>query len=253
MYSTIRFVIRFIFCGKQWFNRFEPRGQCLGSSMVRLVDIISHHLTCGSLTARTETHAQGQNIFYPGDCTKKVYFLVSGVVKLSRLLESGQEMTLAFLGQDSVFGVLPLITQQPSNRLYYAEAFTKVEVMSLVPDMVATMMREDPELPIALMQSLSSRILYTERMIEIRAYQKTASKLVHFLLILCDDFGHPGCNGITIELKITHQAIAETIGSTRTTVHRLLKEFKERKFISIHKRKITVHNPSSLGKQYQIF
>jgi CRP-like cAMP-binding protein len=76
------------------------------------------------------------------------------------------------------------------------------------------------------------------------------SRLVSFLLILCRDFGVPCADGITIDLKLSHQAIAEAIGSTRVTVTRLLGDLREKKMISIHKKKITVHKPVSLSRQF---
>jgi CRP/FNR family transcriptional regulator len=70
------------------------------------------------------------------------------------------------------------------------------------------------------------------------------------LLILCRDFGVPGPNGVTIDLKLSHQAIAEAIGSTRVTITRLLGELRKKNYISIHKKKITVHDPIQLGHRF---
>jgi len=41
-------------------------------------------------------------------------------------------------------------------------------------------------------------------------------------MVLCRDFGVAGEKGITIDLRLSHQAIAEAIGSTRVTITRLL-------------------------------
>jgi CRP-like cAMP-binding protein len=53
-----------------------------------------------------------------------------------------------------------------------------------------------------------------------------------------------------IDLKLSHQAIAEAIGSTRVTVTRLLGDLRQDKLISIHKKKITVYNPIALSQQF---
>jgi CRP-like cAMP-binding protein len=67
---------------------------------------------------------------------------------------------------------------------------------------------------------------------------------------LCRDFGTGGTTGVTIDLKLSHQAIAEAIGSTRVTVTRLLGDLRQENMISITKKKITVHNPSTLSQQF---
>jgi CRP-like cAMP-binding protein len=103
-----------------------------------------------------------------------------------------------------------------------------------------------------MLKGLSTRILQTEMMIETLAHRDMGSRLASFLLILCRDFGVPSANGITIDLKLSHQAIAEAIGSTRVTVTRLLGDLRDNNnpTISIQKKKITVHNPVALSQQF---
>jgi len=204
----------------------------------------------GNFPSVVESFERGKTIFFPGDPAERVYFLLKGAVKLSRVYEAGEEITVALLRENSVFGVLSLITGHRSDRFYHAVAFTPVELLSVPIEQVEKALREDPELPIILLRGLSSRILQTEMMIETLAHRDMGSRLVSFLLILCRDFGVPSSSGITIDLKLSHQAIAEAIGSTRVTVTRLLGELRDQNMISIHKKKITVHDPVMLGQQF---
>ncbi|MEM9512995.1 MAG: helix-turn-helix domain-containing protein, partial [Cyanobacteria bacterium P01_E01_bin.48] len=89
-----------------------------------------------------------------------------------------------------------------------------------------------------------------EMMIETLAHRDMGSRLVSFLLILCRDFGMPSSTGVTIDLRLSHQEIAEAIGSTRVTITRLLGDLRKHEFISIHKKKITVHDPVQLSRRF---
>jgi CRP/FNR family transcriptional regulator, global nitrogen regulator len=198
----------------------------------------------------TEIFERGKTIFFPGDPAERVYFLSKGAVKLSRVYEAGEEITVALLRENSVFGVLSLITGQKADRFYHAVAFTTVELLSVPIDRVEQAMISNPALPMLMLRGLSARILQTEMMIETLAHRDMGSRLVSFLLILCRDFGVPGGDGVTIDLKLSHQAIAEAIGSTRVTVTRLLGDLRDEKMISIHKKKITVHDPVKLSQQF---
>ncbi|MGA1284730.1 MAG: global nitrogen regulator NtcA [Prochlorothrix sp.] len=198
----------------------------------------------------TETFDRGKTVFFPGDPAERVYFLLKGAVKLSRVYEAGDEITVALLRENSVFGVLSLITGHRSDRFYHAVAFTPVELMSVPIEQMQKTLKENPELAVVMLQGLSSRILQTEMMIETLAHRDMGSRLVSFLLILCRDFGVPSPEGITIDLKLSDQAIAEAIGSTRVTVTRLLGDLREDRMISIQKKKITVHNPVALSQQF---
>ncbi|KPQ37033.1 MAG: global nitrogen regulator NtcA [Phormidesmis priestleyi Ana] len=207
-------------------------------------------LSGGGLPPVVESYDRNKTIFFPGDPAERVYFLTKGAVKLSRVYEAGEEITVALLRENSVFGVLSLLTGDRSDRFYHAVAFTPVELMSLQGDQVSQALRENPELSALMLRGLSSRILQTEMMIETLAHRDMGSRLVSFLLILCRDFGVPGNNGIMVDLKLSHQAIAEAIGSTRVTVTRLLGDLREKDMISIHKKKITVHDPVTLSQQF---
>ncbi len=197
-----------------------------------------------------ESFDRGKTIFFPGDPAERVYFLQKGAVKLSRVYEQGEEITVALLREGSVFGVLSLMTGQKTDRFYHAVAFTPVELLSVPIDQVEKALKENSQLSMWMLKGLSTRILQTEMMIETLAHRDMGSRLVSFLLILCRDFGVTGSTGVTIDLKLSHQAIAEAIGSTRVTVTRLLGDLRQDNMISITKKKITVHNPATLSQQF---
>jgi global nitrogen regulator NtcA len=214
-----------------------------------LADVF-RQLSGGAFPPMVETFERGKTIFFPGDPAERVYFLLKGAVKLSRVYEAGEEITVALLRENSVFGVLSLITGQRADRFYHSVAFTSVELLSVPIEQVEKALKENPDLSMLMLKGLSSRILQTEMMIETLAHRDMGSRLVSFLLILCRDFGVPTADGITIDLKLSHQAIAEAIGSTRVTVTRLLGDLRQDKMISIHKKKITVYNPVALSQQF---
>lgn len=216
----------------------------------RPIAAVFRNIAGGAYPPVIETFERGKTIFFPGDPAERVYILIKGAVKLSRVYEAGDEITVALLRENSVFGVLSLITGHKSDRFYHAVAFTPVELISVPIEQVEKALREDPELSMVMLRGLSSRILQTEMMIETLAHRDMGSRLVSFLLILCRDFGMPSKDGITIDLKLSHQAIAEAIGSTRVTVTRLLGDLRQDQMISIHKKKITVHNPVVLSQQF---
>ena len=56
--------------------------------------------------------------------------------------------------------------------------------------------------------------------------------------------------GITIDLRLSHQAIAEAIGSTRVTITRLLGDLRQSGLVQIDRKKITVLDPIALAKRF---
>jgi len=198
----------------------------------------------------SEMVERGKTIFFPGDPAERVYLLKRGAVRLSRVYESGEEITVALLRENSLFGVLSLLTGQKSDRFYHAIAFTRVDLISAPATSVRQAIEKDARVGLLLLQGLSSRILQTETMIETLTHRDMSSRLVSFLLVLCRDFGMPGTRGITIDLKLSHQAIAEAIGSTRVTITRLLGDLRNDGLVEIDRKRITVFDPLALAKRF---
>ncbi|MCP9849649.1 global nitrogen regulator NtcA [Cyanobium sp. Morenito 9A2] len=197
-----------------------------------------------------ETVERSKTIFFPGDPAERVYLLRRGAVRLSRVYESGEEITVALLRENSLFGVLSLLTGQRSDRFYHAVAFTRVEMVAAPATSVRRAIEADATVGLLMLQGLSSRILQTETMIETLTHRDMSSRLVSFLLVLCRDFGVPGPEGITIDLRLSHQAIAEAIGSTRVTITRLLGDLRNAGLLQIDRKKITVFDPVALAKKF---
>ena len=149
-------IVCFLFFGQRGFTGLVERA---------LVDVF-REMNGGMFPPMTETFERGKTIFFPGDPAERFYFLVKGAVKLSRVYEAGEEITVSLLRENSVFGVLSLITGNRSDRFYHAVAFTPVELLSASIDQVEKALKDDPDLPMVLLRGLSSRILQTEMMIE---------------------------------------------------------------------------------------
>ncbi len=237
------------------FNRYAPKPQD-GTSSIKLTNQPSvtsrtlYEVIRGLDGASTEFVERSKTIFFPGDPAEKVYLIRRGAVRLSRVYESGEEITVALLRENSLFGVLSLLTGHRSDRFYHAVAFTRVEMITAPAASVRNAIESDAGVGLLLLQGLSSRILQTETMIETLTHRDMSSRLVSFLLVLCRDFGVPGDKGITIDLRLSHQAIAEAIGSTRVTITRLLGDLRNSDLVQIDRKKITVFDPVALAKKF---
>ena len=197
----------------------------------------------------TETVDRSKTIFFPGDPAERVYLIRRGAVRLSRVYETGEEITVALLRENSLFGVLSLLTGHRSDRFYHAVAYT-CELVSAPATSLRNAIEQDASVGLLLLQGLSSRVLQTETMIETLTHRDMSSRLASFLLVLCRDFGVPGEKGVTIDLRLSHQAIAEAIGSTRVTITRLLGELKSSSLLAIDRKKITIFDPIALAKRF---
>jgi CRP/FNR family transcriptional regulator len=73
-----------------------------------------------------------------------------------------------------------------------------------------------------------------------------AEKLANLLLTWCTRHGKPSDNGIRVQMLMTHEDISQLIGTSRETVTRLLRDFREKKIVSIRGSALTVHDREAL-------
>ena len=66
---------------------------------------VFRQISGGAFPPIVENFERGKTIFFPGDPAERVYVLIKGAVKLSRVYEAGEEITVALLRENSVFGV----------------------------------------------------------------------------------------------------------------------------------------------------
>ena len=198
-----------------------------------------------------EIYEARKAIFCPGDPAQRIYCLVKGAIKLSKLNES-REITLALLSPNSLVGVLPLITTFNSEQLYQAVALTSVEVLCVPVNQFQLALQEEPELCIFIVEELSKRLLQAQEMIEILVHPNPGFRVVRFLLFLGSNFGVSTTDGIEIELKLTHQMLAQIINSSRVTVTRILGHLRQKQLILVAQKKITIYKPEVLHKMAEI-
>ncbi len=139
----------------------------------------------------------------------------SGVIRTLTWLGNGNVVTLGFWGMGEVLGR----SLSPADPLE-AICLTAVQV-TLLPTEVL------PQITPTLVQQLHQ----FQSLLQILHRRPVEVALWELLVWLSHKFGQAVERGQLIEFHLTHQEIAETIGTTRVTVTRLLKEFEQQNLI----------------------
>lgn len=138
-----------------------------------------------------------------------------GVVRTTTWNEEGRLVTLGYWGSLDVVGQ-PLSSVQP----YQIECLTSVEVSFLPSE------HWDQALDAILLH-----IQQSEELLNIIRQEGVHRRLQQMFIWLAHKFGRTVEQGQLIDLRLTHQDIAEVIGATRVTVTRLLKKFEQQGII----------------------
>ena len=86
---------------------------------------------------------------------------------------------------------------------------------------------QSPYLAQNLMKALTRRLQQTEALLAISGDRQVKDRLRHLILLLKKELGKDTAEGRQLSLKITHQQLANILGSTRVTMTRCLKALKQ--------------------------
>lgn len=148
----------------------------------------------------------------------EILVVCRGVVQLGTLYDSGDESLLGLACPSMPFG-LPLSLIRP----YQASALTDVDLMRLT----VTEIEQSPMLAQGIVRQLTRRLQQTEAVLAMVGYRRIEDRLRHLLLLLKQELGQPSSNGTRISVRLTHQQLANAIGTTRVTITRLLSQLQE--------------------------
>ncbi len=199
---------------------------------------------------RMELAKKKETIFLPGESSRQVYLLKTGRVKISRISEDGRELTLALLKPGEIFGELEIL--EGSARDTIAEAMEESQLCVIQKEQFLSLIRKRPELSFRLTKLIGLRLRRIESRVEDLVFRDVPSRLAHLLIQLSEEYGNPDQDGILLSIKITHQEMANLIGSIRETVSATLGEFKKEGLITFEGRKIIILRPDLLRGQIKV-
>lgn len=156
---------------------------------------------------RSETIPLQSNVFW---------LLQQGIVKTCTWNEEGSAITLGYWGEKDVVGQ-PLSLVHP----YQIECVTGVKALCVPLNQCHS-----------LAESIRRHIQQTEELLYIVRSDRMYQRLRKILIWLAQKFGKEVEIGKLIELRLTHQDLAETIGTTRVTVTKLINQLEQEGIIS---------------------
>lgn len=179
----------------------------------------------------------------PGDY---VYLLCTGRVKISRVSEQGRELTLYLLEDSALFGETGLLAANEPYDLM-AETLEDSHIAVFRRSDILAGMQESLPATQALLRLVSERRLMAENQVADLVFLEVPRRLAKLLLRLHESSrGHR--SGQMLRAKLTHQELANIIGSTRETTTLILNDFKRQGLIEFLGRKILIANRNGLER-----
>ena len=199
--------------------------------------------------ATVQHYARNDFVFRAGGPGSNVYFLRSGKVKIHQLSPVGREVILWFCFSGEIFGLAEVA--QGGGRVVNAQACAASEVLAVPEEKFRDFLDRDPRLAMLSMQVLSSRLRVLGEMFVNLVSDDVSTRIAKLILRLSARYGTRVGKEVFLNIPLTHQEIADMVGTSRQTVTTTLSALKRQGVLSIDNRRIHIESEELLSELTQ--
>lgn len=182
----------------------------------RVLNVLSDEELNRLIPLLTERHFKPRQVlFTAGDPAERVYLILKGRVKIYQVAENGKEIILDVVGKGGVVGDMAIV--ENGERTACAQSIDDTMAVSISWEDFAHLLQQSPRLGFAMMELMAHRLAGMQRTFMNIVSKPVSARLADTLMSRQED-------GF-INLGLTHQELAQTIGTSRETVTALLSRF----------------------------
>jgi CRP-like cAMP-binding protein len=186
-----------------------------------------------------------QNVYVCGDPADALYFVESGQVKLLMLSPEGKACLLGIQTAGDMFGELCLAESGPRRETAIAMKDTKLRRL---PRTLFLQHLTQNSLLEGFARYLAVRVGNHQQAIASLITVNSEHRLAETLLLLAQKLGRPNSDSTRIEHKITHEELAEMVGTTRPRITGFLLKFRDLGLIDVNRDRFLVIQQQALSE-----
>jgi CRP/FNR family transcriptional regulator, cyclic AMP receptor protein len=180
-------------------------------------------------------------LYHQGDHCSELFWIKSGIGKLSHLTEQGTEITIALFEKGDVIGGLQnnSVAQDMEET---AQALGDVEFYKVAYNDFKAMMAHQPELAWYVFEKIYTRKQKIESKLRTTLTQPVEKRVIATLLELAEMFGIECTHGYALEIHLTQQEVADLVGANRSVVSTILNDFRNREMLDYTRDQICIND-----------
>lgn len=183
---------------------------------------------------------QNSFIFMEGDIGDESYIVLSGTVEIHRF-DHGKKFVVSTLQEGDIFGEMSLF-DNGGFRSDNAEVMDKAVLAVIERRNLQSLLETNPGVTYKLITTLIKRLQKANDRIYDIIFLNVRERIYKQLLCLAEEYGIKLNQTIMINLRLTHQQIADMVGCTREMVSKVLTELQVDQIIGVNKKRIIIKN-----------
>jgi len=183
---------------------------------------------------------KNQIILPEEDSNEFMYIIIFGKVKVYQTSIEGKEVIVAMHKSGDYFGEMSLLDGKTVPATVQAVQDTLTAIISK-KDFYALIHRQRKVLD-NLLRMLCTRLRESWFRMRILSFNTASQRIKGLLFMLMSDYGESADGGIVLNIKLTHQEVANMTGLSRETVTRIINRWQRKGMVSLTKdRTIRLH------------
>jgi CRP-like cAMP-binding protein len=168
-------------------------------------------------------------VFEEGTVGEYMYVIREGQVKISKMSDDGREKILEIFGPGDFFGEMALLDQAP--RSASVKSSTDCVLLALSRNDFMALLRRNPEIALELIREQTRRLRETDEEVRGLLFERVEGRTKRVLRRMATQSvaGFPD-KGATD--AVTHQQLADLVGTSRETITRVVKSLKRRGWLA---------------------
>ena len=195
---------------------------------------------------KVQDFAKGQSIFRAGEPSPCVFLLLKGRIKIYQPSTVGKEAILWFCFSGELFGLAE--AARGGERVVSAQACDACEVLCIRQEQFTAFLETHPQTSLVIVQLLACRLRVLGDVVINLISDDVRTRILKMALQLSSRCGIPSARGICLDMTLTHQEIADMIGTTRQTVTTTLGQLEREGLLSVDHHKIHITGSELLAK-----
>lgn len=184
--------------------------------------------------------ARGRVFYQPEDVGEVLFLIKAGRVQLYRISPEGKKLVIATLGPGTLFGEMALLGQQMHNA--FAEAVDDCSILVMSRADLERLILNRPMVGLRILEITGRRLSDAEARLQDMAFKSIPARLASLLLRLAAE------RDTAYIVGLTHQDLAEIVGTYRETATQVLNDMKAEGLIEIGRKRITILDAARLNQ-----
>jgi CRP-like cAMP-binding protein len=153
-----------------------------------------------------------------------MYLIQQGQVKVTKTSEDGREKILEIFGEGAFIGEMALLDREP--RSASMKTTSACVLLALSRQDFLGLLRQNPEIAMGVIRELTRRLRETDEQVRALMFERVEQRTRRVLRRLARE-PHPARPELCLTGPVTHQQLADLVGTSRETVTRVLKALRD--------------------------